>query len=539
MANAIQIENADNVVVLIEDVKAGEAVTVQGKQAGYVAREDIAKGHKMAIAPIKKGEQVIKFGISIGPMMADVSAGDWISGHNLKNDALKRGEEARRRVREAGRQIMAYPRADGRFGIRNYVMVIPTSPDANAAAEAISDATGCAWMACDRPHLENSRVSLYTRMALGYTGCNPNIHSVLVLKADGEKDTADYVYDLIKKTRKPLRYLDVTAAGGAAVREGTAIIKDFQTAADAQKRKPCPLDSLTITVQNSGSDWTTAIFGNPTVGKAVDQLIKAGGRVIFACPGQVASGIEDILSKNCVNREDTLKIVDFVEHIREVTLKETGEPIEKLQPARVNITEGITTLIEKAYQSTRAHGESPIQGVLDYCEQPERNGLWFTKFESALPPGTAIYGSLQGAHMYVHITSAGYLYYEIPHMVGIRVTGNEDTFNTPEFKKDFNAGASFREGTVETGEKLFQLIVDVAEGKIEPKSEKNKQKVFHMWYHIPFEFYEGTDRSKMPPFYSGLDAAEKKFGKGFQGLGGNILSTDYTEAVKKYTNLVK
>ena len=539
MAIAIQIESADNVAVLIEDVKAGETVAIHEKQDRYIAREDIAKGHKMAIAPIQKGEEVIKYGIPIGPAMANVSAGDWVSEHNLLNDAKKSGEEARRRVREGGRKIMVYPRADGRFGIRNVVMVIPTSPDCNATAEAISDATGCAWICCDRPHLQNGRVSDYSRMALGYTGCNPNVHSVLVLKADGEKSTADYVYRLIAETKKPVRYLDVTAAGSAAIPEGIAITEAFQAVASAQKREPRPINGLTITVANSGSDWTTAIFGNPTVGKMSDLLIKDGGCVLTSALGGLLSGLEDIIAPKFAKREDALRMMDLVENSRELVLKESGLPLEKVEPSTVNIPEGITTAPEKGYQGIRLLGESPIQGILEYCEQPTGNGLWKTLFENGLPPTTASYGSLQGAHMYLHTTSAGYLYYEVPHMVGIRVTGNEDTFNTPEFKKDFNAGAAFQNGIQKTGEELYQLILDAAEGKVETNTEKNKQKVFHMWYYVPVKPYDNDDRSQIPPFYSGLEAAEKKFGKGFSGLGANIHSKNYAEAVKKYTDLVK
>jgi altronate dehydratase len=213
--------------------------------------------------------------------------------------------------------------------------------------------------------------------------------------------------------------------------------------------------------------------------------------------------------------------------------------VETVEPSRIKKQEGITTVPEKVYQQIRLLGESPIQGILKYCEQPSGSGMWMTLFENGLPPTTACYGSLQGAHLYLHTTSAGYLYYEIPHMVGIRVTGNEDTFNTPEYKKDFNAGMAFREGIPKAGEKLYQLILDAAEGKLETNTEKNKQKVFHMWYYIPIKPYDADDRSKIPPFYSGLEAAEKKFGKGFSGLGANIHSRNYVEAVKKYTELVK
>ena len=539
MANALLINKADNVVVLLEDAKAGETVTINGTSDSYIALEDIGKGHKMAISSIKKEEEVVKFGIEIGPMTEDVEVGGWISEHNLKNDALKRGEEARQRVRESVRTIMAYPREDGRFGIRNYVMVIATSPDCNATAEAISDATGCVWMVCDRPHLEEGRVSAYTRMALGYTGCNPNVHSVLLLKADGEKTTADYVYNIIKETRKPLRYFNITAAGDAAVQEGIEIVKEFQAVAEAQKREPFPIEGLTIAMHNNGSDWTTAIIGNPVVGKAVDMLVKDGAYVLFPGSSGILCGLEDRMAEKFAKRSDALKMLDRVEDERESMLKRIGRPVEYEQPNRVNIVEGITTLIEKGYYTLTSRGETPIQGFLSYCERPPHSGQWNNTIENGLPPTSAIYGSLQGAHMHVFTSSVGYLYYEIPHMVGIRVTGNEDTFNTKEFKMDFNAFDAMRDGIPETGEKLYEFLLDVAQGKIDTTSEENKQKVFHMWYYIPIAFYEGSDRSKSPPFYNAMEAAERRFGKGFTGTGNNSLSTNYAEAVKLYTDRVK
>ena len=124
-------------------------------------------------------------------------------------------------------------------------------------------------------------------------------------------------------------------------------------------------------------------------------------------------------------------------------------------------------------------------------------------------------------------------------MVGIRVTGNEDTYHTREFKMDFNAGEAVRKGIPATGEEFYRYLLDVAEGKIDTTSEEKKQKVFHMWYYVPVAFYEGSDRSKTPPFYNAMEAAEKKFGKGFNGTGLNSLSPNYSEAVKLYTELVK
>ena len=530
MAYAIHINDADNVVVLVEHVKAGGTVTIKGKGDSFTAREDIAQGHKMAITTLKKGEEVIKFGIEIGPMMADAVVGDLISEHNLLNDAIKKGEEARQRVREGGKKIMAYPRADGRFGIRNYVMVISTSPECNNVAEAISDATGCLWMCCDRPHLDNGRVSSYTRLALGYTGCSPNIHSALVLKADGEKLVADFVYDLIKKTGKSVGYLDVTAAGDSSVSEGTAFIAECISYAAAQKREQCSIEGLTISMANSGSDWTTALFGNPVIGEAVDRLINDGGSAILMVPGEVASGLEDITSKKFAKRKDALKFLSFAEYTRELIYKETGQQVEAIQPHRVNIQEGITTLIEKSYQAIRSKGSHLIQGILDYCEQPPYNGLWLSMFDNVLPPTLASYASLQGSHMYVHTISSGAIYYELPHLVGVRMSGNENTYNTPEYNMDFNAFQAFSDGVPATGEKFYQLLLDAAEGKVDTKSEINKHKVFHMWYYVDIEFYVGSDPSKVVPYSNRMDDEDKKSGDMKRG---------YAKAMKAYTERVK
>jgi altronate dehydratase len=418
-------------------------------------------------------------------------------------------------------------------------MIIATSPDCNAAAEAISDATGCAWMCCDRQRLEDGRVSEYTCKALGYTGCNPNVHSVLVLKADGEKKTADFVYHFIEKTRKPTRYLDVTAAGYGTVQEGTALIKDFMATAAAQRREPRPISGLTITIQNAGSDFTTAIFGNPVVGRMMELLTKDGGITLHGAVEGLLCGLEGILPEKFAKREDVLKMMELTEHEHEVTLKETGLPFARIEPSWVNIPEGITTAIEKGYQILRYYDNIPIQGILDYCEQPPHSGAWITTFENVLPPTSALYGSLQGAHMHIITTSAGYLYYEIPHMVGIRSTGNEETFNTPEFKKDFNAGAALRESVAKTGEKLYQLVLDAAEGKVETNTEKNKQKVFHMWYRVPITPYNSKESKDIVhlPFTHGVDAAEGRYGKGFS-LPPNF-SKDYAQAVKMFTDYAK
>ena len=72
MPIAIKINPKDNVVVALHPIAKGTAVPVDNTTV--TAIEDIPQGHKMAIAPIKSGENVIKYGFPIGHATATVPA---------------------------------------------------------------------------------------------------------------------------------------------------------------------------------------------------------------------------------------------------------------------------------------------------------------------------------------------------------------------------------------------------------------------------------------------------------------------------------
>ena len=70
---AIKINPADNVVVALHPIAKGTAVPVENTTVTAV--EDIPQGHKMAIAPIKTGENAIKYGFPIGHATVDAVPG--------------------------------------------------------------------------------------------------------------------------------------------------------------------------------------------------------------------------------------------------------------------------------------------------------------------------------------------------------------------------------------------------------------------------------------------------------------------------------
>ena len=85
---AIQIDGNDNVATATEEIPAdGTALVLdkagQGKSITVV--DPIPANHKFAVKDIKAGQQVIKYGQSIGQITEDVRVGNWVHVHNIKS----------------------------------------------------------------------------------------------------------------------------------------------------------------------------------------------------------------------------------------------------------------------------------------------------------------------------------------------------------------------------------------------------------------------------------------------------------------------
>ncbi len=81
-------ENDSVCVVVIEGVKAGDLISGwvmdQDKDIKFTAASDIPIGHKLAIKPLKTGDTVMKYGIDIGKIVADIGVGEHAHVHNIK-----------------------------------------------------------------------------------------------------------------------------------------------------------------------------------------------------------------------------------------------------------------------------------------------------------------------------------------------------------------------------------------------------------------------------------------------------------------------
>ena len=80
---AIRVHSRDNVAVLAADVQKGSTVRLDdGAEVRSV--EAIARGSKVALISIRRGEAVIRYGEEIGRATEDIAAGQHVHTHNLR-----------------------------------------------------------------------------------------------------------------------------------------------------------------------------------------------------------------------------------------------------------------------------------------------------------------------------------------------------------------------------------------------------------------------------------------------------------------------
>jgi (2R)-sulfolactate sulfo-lyase subunit alpha len=75
-------------VVVVEGVKAGMAlngwIMDEDRMTAVHAAQDIPIGHKVALRDMSAGDTVIKYGIDMGKVVADIKAGEHAHVHNIK-----------------------------------------------------------------------------------------------------------------------------------------------------------------------------------------------------------------------------------------------------------------------------------------------------------------------------------------------------------------------------------------------------------------------------------------------------------------------
>ena len=123
----LKINPADNVVVAISDLKAGEAITVDGH--AITLKEDVPAGHKVTLKDFAQGENIIKYGYPIGHAVTAVEQGRWINETQIKTnlagllDYTYNPVSVDLNIPKKDLTFKGYRRKNGDVGIRNEVWI--------------------------------------------------------------------------------------------------------------------------------------------------------------------------------------------------------------------------------------------------------------------------------------------------------------------------------------------------------------------------------------------------------------------------------
>jgi altronate dehydratase small subunit len=82
----IVVDQRDNVATALRPLRRGESAEAQagGRMETVIAQEDIPFGHKIALANLRKGEAVVKYGEVIGLATQRITKGEHVHIHNVE-----------------------------------------------------------------------------------------------------------------------------------------------------------------------------------------------------------------------------------------------------------------------------------------------------------------------------------------------------------------------------------------------------------------------------------------------------------------------
>jgi altronate hydrolase len=543
MNNILQIDPKDNAIVALRDLPKNSKVMVN--KTSVMVRENIAAKHKFALYNLPLGSKVYMYGVLVGKTVADVPEGGLLTTFNLKHavdgydvkqtdttwippntDAWKH------------RTLNGFYRKSGNVGTANYWLVIPLVFCENHNVDKLKSAliTTLGYQTTDT--YEAKAQQLLSLVQSGKTmeevlkfklpkspkstivnskfpnvdgikflthegGCggtrqdaqalcgllagyitHPNVAGATVLSLGCQNAEARILQEEIHKRNPefdcPVHILDQQTFGVEEdlIDEALKLTILGIVEANENKRQPAPLNKLRIGLECGGSDGFSGISANPTLGYVSDIISALKGRTILSEFPELC-GVEQELANRCISVEKATRFQELMTTYNSRAAA-VGSGFD-MNPSPGNIKDGLITDAIKSAGAAKKGGSSPITDILDYPEAIKEIGL-----SLLCTPGndvestTAMVGS--GATVVLFTTGLGTPTGN-PIAPVIKVATNTILSERMSDIIDFNAGTIIDKGETleETGNRLLNLIIDVASGDIQVKAVLNRQDDFIPW----------------------------------------------------------
>jgi altronate dehydratase large subunit len=362
-----------------------------------------------------------------------------------------------------------YKRPDGRVGVRNHVLVVPTVICASVVAERVAAAVAPVGAAL--PHTAgcgqlgpDMRVTHETLAAY----CDhPNVGAVIVVALGCEQVVAQHLADAARRTGKPTAVLAIQSEGGT-VRTTEVAIEMAHKFADGLRSAPrewCSASALTLCVKCGGSDYTSGLASNPALGRVTDRLIDVGGAAVL---GEIAEimGAEHLLAARATDSRTAARLIKVIGRVESEAMA-LGLDIRGTQPSPGNIRGGLTTIEEKSLGATHKGGErTPLADVVPYASRITRKGL--TVMDTPGLDVESVTGMVGGGAQAVVFTTGLGTPTGNPVAPVIKITGNGRTAVSMKDNIDLDVSGVLDDSETLDGaaDRLFEEVLAVCSGKM-------------------------------------------------------------------------
>jgi len=378
-------------------------------------------------------------------------------------------------------KFWGYRRPDGRVGVRNHVLILPTITCATQAAKQVTELVhgtvsfihqhGCAQVGVDYEQTFRTYVGM---------GTNPNVYGVVVMGLGCETHQARSVAGEIAKSGKPVEVVSIQDHGGTlgAIARAARIAAQMVQDASALTREPFDFSELIVGTECGGSDACSGLSANPAVGVVSDMIVDLGGTAILAETTELI-GAEHLLAERAVDDRVAKRVYEVIQAM-ESRATAMGVDIRTGNPSPGNIRGGLTTLEEKSLGAAAKAGTRPLQELVEYAQRPTKKGLvWMDT------PGHDIEqltGMVAGGAQVVLFTSGRGTPTGSPIAPVIKIATNTPMFERMRDNMDLNAGTIIdgTESIESVGQRILEEIARVCSGKL-TKSEILKQHDFGIW----------------------------------------------------------
>ncbi|SAL82531.1 galactarate dehydratase [Caballeronia terrestris] len=507
----IRVHPQDNVAIVVNDGGLPEGATFAD---GLVLRERVPQGHKVALADLAEGDEVIRYNVVIGYALKNLPKGSWINEHVIRMPSppgLEGLPIATIKPPEMppleGFTFEGYRNADGTVGSRNILAITTT---VQCVADVVQHA-----VARIKAELLPRYPNVDDVVSLGHTyGCgvaidapdamvpirtvrnislNPNFGGEVMMVSLGcEKLQPERLMPPGTIPIMTTAVDDVADIGdiGADANGDVVVLQDeqhvgFESMIDSimrmaerhlerlnnRRRETCPASDLVIGVQCGGSDAFSGLTANPAVGFATDLLVRAGATVMFSEVTEVRDGVDQLTSR-AANPDVAAAIIREMQWYDDYLKRGSADRSANTTPG--NKKGGLSNIVEKAMGSIIKSGSSAISGVLSPGEKVRQKGLIY----AATPASDFICGTLQvaaGINLHVFTTGRG-TPYSLAEVPVIKVATRSDLARRWHDLMDINAGtiATGESSIEDVGWELFRLMLEVASGRKQTCAEKLK-----------------------------------------------------------------